>query len=66
MAPIYYQGLSGAIDASAIEGQRMAALTDVAKGCMAQKGYIQVAELQMDDALAAFRKTAKEREKLKQ
>ena len=42
MAPIYYQGLGGAISAGIIESQRNAALTDVAKGCMAQHGYIQV------------------------
>lgn len=40
MAPIYYQGIAGAINAGIIEGQRQNALMDVAIGCLASKGYI--------------------------
>jgi hypothetical protein len=39
MAPIYYRGIGGAIDAAIIQQQRQALLEDVAKGCMAQRGY---------------------------
>lgn len=66
-APIvYYQGIGGAIDAAVIQGQRQGALSDVARGCMAQKGYIQVPISQAPDTLASLQKTAKEREKLRQ
>lgn len=66
-APIvYYQGVGGAIDAAIIQNQRQGALSEVAKGCMAQKGYIQVPVSQAPDMLASFQKTAKERQKLKQ
>jgi hypothetical protein len=43
MAPIYYHGIGGAVGAAIIENQRGDALKDVAKGCMAQHGYLQVA-----------------------
>ena len=39
MAPIYYRGLGGAIGAAMIEQQRQGMLEDVAKGCMAERGY---------------------------
>lgn len=37
---IYYQGLSGAITASMIQGQQQSAYLDIMKGCMAGKGYV--------------------------
>jgi hypothetical protein len=53
MAPIYYRGIAGAINASIIENQRESALMDVAKGCMAEKGYIYVTEQEADARFAA-------------
>lgn len=41
MAPVYYHGIGGAIDAAILENQRGAALQDVGRGCMAQRGYLQ-------------------------
>jgi hypothetical protein len=53
MAPIYYRGIAGAINASIIESQRQDALVDVAKGCMAEKGYIYVTEQEGEARIAA-------------
>lgn len=39
VAPIYWRGIAGAINASIIEEQQKKALVDVAIGCMAQRGY---------------------------
>lgn len=39
-APVYYQGLVGAIAAEQVLSQRRAALDDVARGCMAGRGYM--------------------------
>lgn len=66
--PIVYTGggLAGAIEGAAINGQRQGALGDVARGCMAQKGYLQVHESQMDEQLVEFRRTAATRRKLAQ
>jgi len=41
MAPVYYHGIGGAIDAAILENQRGSALQDVGRGCMAQHGYLQ-------------------------
>lgn len=43
MAPIYYHGIGGAVGAAIIENQRGEGLQDIAKGCMAQRGYLRVA-----------------------
>jgi hypothetical protein len=59
MAPVYYSGLAGAISAAAISNQRSAALTDVAKGCMAQRGYMRVPLSQAEEARARFAANAK-------
>ena len=66
--PIVYTGggLAGALEAGAISGQRQASLTDVAKGCMAQKGYVQVPESEMNERLSEYQKTAAQRKKLAQ
>ena len=66
--PIVYTGtgLAGALEGAAVNSQRQSALGDVARGCMAQKGYIQVHESQKDEQLAEFRKTAGARKKLAQ
>ena len=66
--PVVYTGggLAGALDAAAIQGQRQASLTDVAKGCMAQKGYVQVRESDAPERLAEYQKTAAQRKKLTQ
>ena len=53
MAPIYYRGIAGAINAGIIESQRQDALVDVAKGCMAEKGYIYVTEQEGEARIAA-------------
>jgi hypothetical protein len=58
MAPIYYQGVAGAIGASVIQSQRNAALTDVVKGCMAQKGYMRVRSSQAEAMRARFAENA--------
>jgi outer membrane lipoprotein SlyB len=39
VAPIYWSGIAGAINASMIEEQQKKALVEVAIGCMAQRGY---------------------------
>lgn len=39
-APVYYQGLAGAISAGIIVDQRNKALVDILKGCMAGRGYV--------------------------
>jgi hypothetical protein len=63
MVPVYYQGLAGAIQAAEISGQRQNALKDVAKGCMAEHGYVQVPADEAAERAAEFAKTAAEREK---
>ena len=66
--PIIYTGtgLAGALEGAAVNSQRQSALGDVARGCMAQKGYIQVHESQKDEQLDELRKTASVRKKLAQ
>ncbi|MDE2106606.1 MAG: hypothetical protein KGL39_55840 [Patescibacteria group bacterium] len=66
--PIVYTdpSLAGALDAAVVNGQRTGALSDVAKGCMAQKGYIQVPESEMDERIAEYKKTSSARKKLAQ
>ena len=54
MAPIYYRGIAGAINASIIESQRQDALLDVIKGCMASKGYILSTEEEAAARQAAY------------
>jgi len=44
MEPIYYRGLLGALSAQVILDQRAAGLLAIAKGCMAQRGYVLVAK----------------------
>lgn len=63
MAPIYYHGISGAIEASMIEKQRGEALVQVAEGCMAQKGYVYVPKSQAEETARRFRETAAARAK---
>lgn len=63
MAPIYYQGVAGATQASAIEGQRAQALEQVIAGCMAGKGYVYVLKSQAEATLQRFRATAADRAK---
>lgn len=58
MAPIYYQGVAGAIQASQIEQQRGAALEQVIQGCMAQKGYVYVPQSQAAETANRFRSAA--------
>jgi hypothetical protein len=40
--PIYWQGIAGAIAADIAENNRSKAMVEIAKGCMAGKGYIQI------------------------
>lgn len=54
--PIYYQGVAGAVSASIIADQRMAAYVDILKGCMAQRGYVLVPRSQAATVAAGFRK----------
>jgi len=51
MQPVYWRGIGGAIQAQMIENQRTDMLTNVAKGCMAEKGYM----LMTAEEAAAFR-----------
>jgi hypothetical protein len=53
MAPIYYSGIAGAVNAAMIEQQRGSALKDVAIGCMAEKGYILSTEEEAEARRAA-------------
>ena len=53
MAPVSYRGIGGAIDAAILENQRGDALKDVAKGCMAQRGYLYVTREEAEAQLAA-------------
>ena len=67
-APIVYEpnNVAGVLDGAIVSGQRQGALGDVARGCMAQKGYLQVRESEMDQKLAEFRQTASARKKIAQ
>ena len=56
---IYYSGLAGAINASMIQQGRQSALLDVAKGCMAQRGYVLVPTSQAEAKLAELAANAK-------
>ncbi|WP_199085471.1 hypothetical protein [Bosea sp. ASV33] len=58
MAPIYYQGVAGAIEANRIEAQRGEALEQVIQGCMAQKGYVYVPKSQAEETAKRFRASA--------
>ncbi|WP_157196494.1 hypothetical protein [Methylobacterium sp. 88A] len=53
MAPIYYRGLGGAIGAAIVENQRGEALKEVAKGCMAERGYLYIEMSEADARLTA-------------
>lgn len=63
MAPIYYQGLAGAIQADRIEGQRSEALEQVMQGCMAGKGYVYVAQSKAEETATRLRSTSADRAK---
>lgn len=41
-APIYWRGLVGALAADAVVAQRQQGLVAIAKGCMAERGYLLV------------------------
>ena len=43
-APIYYSGIVGAVNAEMIAQGKKNALLDVGKGCMAERGYVQISE----------------------
>ena len=55
---------AGPIEGALINVQRNLALADVAKGCMAGKGYAVARESEMDERLAEYRKTASARKAL--
>jgi hypothetical protein len=38
--PVYWRGIGGMISASVVQQKQVAALVDIAKGCMAQRGYV--------------------------
>jgi hypothetical protein len=59
MVPIYYGGMGGSIGAVVIEAQRSAALMDVAKGCMAQRGYLRVPVSQAASTREQFARNTK-------
>ena len=64
MQPVYSNGsIADSIGVAIINNQRQGTLMDVAKGCMAEKGYVQVPTSQAEAQLAEFAKTAKARAK---
>ena len=65
IAPIYYNGLYGAIQAAQIQNEHRESLGDIMKGCMAQHGYVSVPRSQAQSTLDGFAATAKARPKPK-
>jgi hypothetical protein len=53
----------GAIECGLADAQRAGSLTTVAKGCMAQKGYVMVPETEAEQKLAEFSAAAKQQQK---
>lgn len=60
MQPIYREkGIVGAVEAGLARRQQSDMLDDVAKGCMAQKGYVLLPTSQAEARRLEFAKTAK-------
>lgn len=59
-APVVYTdgSIGSTVSAAMVAGQKSDALTDVMKGCMAQKGYVMVSKDQAPAMAAQFRNNA--------